>query len=152
MTLRTTLISGFPGETQKQHEECVAFVAEQRFDRLGVFPYSPEEGTPAAEFDGQIPEETKRAWADEIMEAEQNVIFSQNENMIGAQMQIMVDGFLPDDNVYVGRTYRDAPDIDGCVFVTANYEIVSGTTFYVQITDASGYDLIGEICSEEEMK
>lgn len=150
IALRTTLISGFPGETKKQHEECVEFVMEQKFDRLGVFPYSPEEGTPAAEYGDQIPEERRRVWADEIMEAEQNVIFMQNDRLAGQKIKVIVDGYLPDDNVYVGRTYRDAPDIDGCVFISANYEIVSGTILDVLITDANGYDLIGEICSEEE--
>lgn len=150
VALRTTLISGFPGETQSQHEECVDFVKQMRFERLGVFPYSPEEGTPAAEYENQIEEERKHLWADEIMETEQNVIFSQNEHMIGKKLQMLVDGFLPEDNVYVGRTYRDAPDIDGCVFVEAPFEILSGTLLAVQVTDANGYDLIGEICNEED--
>ncbi|MCH5264979.1 MAG: 30S ribosomal protein S12 methylthiotransferase RimO [Lachnospiraceae bacterium] len=150
VALRTTLISGFPGETEKQHKECVEFVADMKFDRLGVFPYSPEEGTPAAEYDGQIPEETKRQWADELMEAEQEVIFRQNEGCIGRRLSVIVDGYLPEEEVYVARSYRDAPDIDGCVFFPAAYEILSGTVLSVQVTDARGYDLIGEICSEEE--
>lgn len=150
VTLRTTLISGFPGETQSQHEECVDFVSQMQFERLGVFPYSPEEGTPAAEYENQVEEEVKHTWADEIMEAEQHVIFRQNENMIRKKLQVLVDGFLPEDGVYVGRTYRDAPDIDGCVFIEAPYEIVSGTLLMVQVTDARGYDLIGEICNEED--
>lgn len=150
ITLRTTLIAGFPGETEKEHQECVEFVAQTGFDRLGVFPYSPEEGTPAAEYDGQIDEECKRAWADEIMETEQDVIFRQNDEMIGRRFDVMIDGYMPEDGVYVGRTYRDAPDIDGCVFVPAAGEILSGTIVRVWITDARGYDLIGEICSEED--
>lgn len=150
IALRTTLISGFPGETEKQHRECVDFVAGMRFDRLGVFPYSPEEGTPAAGYENQIEEEIKHQWADEIMETEQNVIFQQNETLIGTRMKVLVDGFLPEEGVYVGRTYRDAPDIDGCLFFEAPYEIVSGTFLTVCITDARGYDLIGEICSEED--
>jgi ribosomal protein S12 methylthiotransferase len=150
VALRTTLISGFPAETNQQHLECVEFAAEQKFDRLGVFPYSAEEGTPAAEYENQIEEEIKQSRADEIMEAEQNVIFEQNEQLIGKKMNVMIDGFLPDDNVYMGRTYRDAPDIDGCVFISAGYEIVSGTIVTTIITDANGYDLIGEICSEED--
>ena len=150
IALRTTLISGFPGETEQQHTECVNFVSEMCFDRLGVFPYSPEEGTPAAGYENQVEEEIKQRWADEIMESEQNVIFSQNESLIGRRLQILVDGFLPDEGVYVGRTYRDAPDIDGCLFFEAPYEIVSGTMLTVCVTDAKGYDLIGEICSEED--
>ena len=150
ITLRTTLISGFPGETKEQHEECVDFVREFQFDRLGVFPYSPEEGTPAATMTEQVDEDIKRQWADEIMEAEQEVIFRQNETYIGRKLPVLVDGYLPEDGVYIGRTYRDAPDIDGCVFFEAPYEIVSGTMLTVWITDAKGYDLVGEIWNEEE--
>lgn len=148
IALRTTLISGFPGETGEQHNECVEFVAGQEFDRLGVFPYSREEGTKAAEFTEQVTNERKQAWADEIMEAQQHVIFRKNDRLRGQKMKVMVDGFLPEDGVYVGRTYRDAPDIDGCVFFPADGEIVSGTIVTTRITDAKGYDLIGEICRE----
>lgn len=148
IALRTTLISGFPGETEKQHNECVEFVAGQEFDRLGVFPYSREEGTKAAEYTEQVANERKQAWADEIMEAQQHVIFRKNDRLKGQKMKVMVDGFLPEDGVYVGRTYRDAPDIDGCVFFPADGEIVSGTIVTARITDAKGYDLIGEICRE----
>lgn len=151
IALRTTLISGFPGETQKQHEECVDFAAEYQFERLGVFPYSPEEGTPAAAMPDLPEEEIRRQWADEIMEAEQEVIFRQNERMTGMVLSVIVDGYLPEEGVYVGRTYRDAPDIDGCVFFSAPYEIVSGTILNIQITDAKGYDLVGEIWNEEEV-
>lgn len=150
VTLRTTLISGFPGESEKQHEECLDFVTEFQFDRLGVFPYSPEDGTPAATMPEQIDEEIKRQWADEIMEAEQDVIFNQNESLIGKKLRVLVDGYLPEDGVYVGRTYRDALEIDGCIFFAAPYEIVSGTMLTLMVTDARGYDLVGEICNEEE--
>ncbi len=150
ITLRTTLISGFPGETPQQHEECVDFVSQVRFDRLGVFPYSSEEGTPAAEFPNQVDEEIKHRWADEIMETEQQVIFRRNEELIGQKFRVIVDGYLPEEKVYTGRTYRDTPDIDGCVFFSAPYEIISGTFLTVLVTDANGYDLIGEVCEEEE--
>ena len=150
IALRTTLISGFPGETNENHEECVDFVANMKFERLGVFPYSPEEGTPAAEYDRQLPDEIKQEWADEIMQTEQNVIFAQNEEMIGRKLSVIVDGYLPEDGVYVGRTYRDAPEIDGCLFFEAPYEIISGTILPVLVTDANGYDLIGEILPEED--
>lgn len=150
VTLRTTLISGFPGETENQHAECVQFVSDICFDRLGVFPYSPEEGTPAAEYENQIEEEKKQQWADEIMEAEQNIIFRQNETLIGRKLRVVTDGYLPDEDVYIGRTYRDAPDIDGCVFFHAGYEILTGTFLTVMVTDARGYDLVGEICNEED--
>ena len=150
IALRTTLISGFPGETNENHEECVDFVANMKFERLGVFPYSPEEGTPAAEYDRQLPDKIKQEWADEIMQTEQNVIFAQNEEMIGRKLSVIVDGYLPEDGVYVGRTYRDAPEIDGCLFFEAPYEIISGTIIPVLVTDANGYDLIGEILPEED--
>lgn len=150
IALRTTLISGFPGETKEQHEECVEFVKDIQFERLGVFPYSPEEGTKAAKMDEQLDDDIKHQWADEIMATEQNVIFFQNENFIGRKLRVLVDGYLPEDNVYIGRTYRDAPDIDGCIFFEAPYEIMSGTMLTVMVTDANGYDLIGIICNEEE--
>lgn len=150
IALRTTLISGFPGETEEQHEECVEFVKTMRFDRLGVFPYSPEEGTRAAGFEGQLEEEVKRRWADEIMETQQQVVFEANENMVGRRILGLVDGYLPEEDVYVARTYRDAPEIDGCVFFHSSAEILSGTMVELEVTDASGYDLIGMLCSEED--
>lgn len=150
IALRTTLISGFPGETEEQHEECVEFVKAMRFDRLGVFPYSPEEGTKAAGFEGQLEEEVKRRWADEIMETQQQVIFETNENMVGRRIPALVDGYLPEEDVYVARTYRDTPEIDGCVFFHSSSEILSGTMVELEVTDASGYDLIGMLCSEED--
>lgn len=149
VALRTTLISGFPGETCPQHEECVAFVADMKFDRLGVFPFSAEEGTPAAQFPEQISESTKQRWADEIMEAEQDVIFRKNEQLIGQRFQVLVDGYLPEEHVYTGRTYRDAPGVDGCVFFSAQDGIMSGTLLTVTVTDARGYDLVGEVYDEE---
>lgn len=150
IALRTTLISGFPGETEEQHEECIEFVKAMRFDRLGVFPYSPEEGTRAAGFEGQLEEEVKRRWADEIMETQQQVIFEANENMVGRRITALVDGYLPEEDVYVARTCRDAPEIDGCVFFHSSAEILSGTMVELDVTDASGYDLIGMLCSEED--
>ncbi len=150
IALRTTLISGFPGETEEQHEECIEFVKAMRFDRLGVFPYSPEEGTKAAGFEGQLEEEVKRRWADEIMETQQQVIFEANENMVGRRISALVDGYLPEEDVYVARTYRDTPEIDGCVFFHSSSEILSGTMVELEVTDASGYDLIGMLCSEED--
>lgn len=150
ITLRTTLISGFPGETQAQHEECLAFVKEMKFDRLGVFPYSPEEGTRASAFDHPVEEEIKRMRADAIMEVEQQVIFEKNDTMAGTRLTAIVDGYLPEEEVYVARTYRDAPDIDGCIFFRAPYEIISGSLVALMVTDAKGYDLIGELCNEED--
>lgn len=150
IALRTTLISGFPGETKEQHEECLEFVKEMKFDRLGVFPYSPEEGTRAAEFADQLDDEIKMLWADEIMQVQQQVIFDKNETMVGTRVAAIVDGYLPEEDVYVARTYRDSPDIDGCVFFHASCEILSGTMVMLMVTDAKGYDLVGELWNEEE--
>ncbi len=150
VALRTTLISGFPGETKEQHEECIEFVKEMKFDRLGVFPYSPEEGTKAAEFDGQIEDECKRERADAIMQVQQQVVFDQNDRMTGKKIMVIVDGYMPDEDVYVARTYRDAPDVDGCVFFHAPFEILSGTFVKLVVTDAMGYDLMGELYDEED--
>lgn len=150
VALRTTLISGFPGETKEQHEECIEFVKEMKFDRLGVFPYSPEEGTKAAGFDGQIEDERKRERADAIMQAQQQVVFDQNDRMTGKKIIAIVDGYMPDEDVYVARTYRDAPDVDGCIFFHAPFEILSGTFVKLVVTDAMGYDLMGELYDEED--
>lgn len=149
ISLRTTLISGFPGETQAQHEECLAFVRDMKFDRLGVFPYSPEEGTRAAEFGEQLEDDIKRARADAIMEIQQQIAFDKSEMLVGTCMEAIVDGYLPEEDMYVARTYRDAPDIDGCVFFHAPYEILSGTIVSLIIIAAHGYDLVGQLCKEE---
>ena len=145
VALRTTLISGFPGETQAQHEACLEFVREMRFDRLGVFPYSEEEGTPAAGFPDPIDEEVRKKRADAIMNASEAVIFEKNETLIGREIAVMVEGYLPDDGCYVGRTYRDAPDIDGLIFFESDKEWLTSDTVRVTITEALGYDLKGDI-------
>lgn len=149
IALRTTLISGFPGETTAQHEECIKFVREMKFDRLGVFPYSPEEGTRAAAMEQQMDDDVKKARADAIMEAEQQVVFEKNETFVGNRMSVIVDGYIPDADVYTARTYRDAPDIDGCLFFCSSAEILSGTIVDVIVMQAKGYDLIGELCKED---
>ena len=150
IALRTTLISGFPGETEEAHEECIEFVKEIKFDRLGVFPYSSEEGTRAAAYENQVDDEIKNKWADELMQVQQQVIFDQNDTMVGREFTAIVDGYLPEDDVYVARTYRDTPDIDGCIFFQASFEIMSGTMVRLMVTDAKGYDLVGELCQEDE--
>ena len=150
VALRTSLISGFPGETEEMHEECVEFVQQVRFDRLGVFPYSAEEGTLAATYDNQVEEEVKRAYADEIMEASQNVIFQKNEELIGQKFHVMIDGFLPEEGIYIARTFRDAPEVDGCIFFESPAAFMSGTIVRVMVTDAKGYDLMGMVIGEEE--
>ena len=150
IVLRTTLITGFPGETQEDHEELMEFVDQMEFDRLGVFTYSPEEDTPAAAMEEQVPEEVAEKRRDEIMQIQQKIAFEKTSAQIGRALEVMVEGALPEDGVYVGRTYRDAPEIDGCLFFEAPYEIISGTILPVLVTDANGYDLIGEILPEED--
>ena len=141
--LRTTLITGFPGETQEQHEELLDFVDEMEFDRLGVFTYSPEEGTPAAEMDGQIDQEVKEERQAELMELQQEVAFDKAEEMTGKEMLVMIEGKVADENAYVGRTYRDAPNVDGLIFINTDEELVSGDFVRVKVTGALDYDLIG---------
>ncbi len=146
--LRTTLISGFPGETQEDHEELLEFVKEMKFDRLGVFTYSAEENTPASEFPDQIPEEVKIARRDEVMQVQQKIAFAAAEDMLYRKVEVLIEGKLPEENVFIGRTYRDAPNVDGYIFVNSSHELVSGEMVTVQVTDAKGYDLIGEVVWE----
>lgn len=143
--LRTTLISGFPGETQKEHEELLEFVRQLKFDRLGVFTYSPEEDTPAAEFPEQVPEEVKEQRRDEIMAEQQKIAFEAAEDMLYHKIEVLIEGKIPEENVFIGRTYRDAPNVDGYIFVHASHELMSGEFVTVQVTDAKEYDLIGEV-------
>ena len=145
IAIRTTLISGFPGETQELHDGLVDFVDECEFDRLGVFTYSPEEDTPAATMPDQVAEEVKEARRDEIMELQQEISYEKNQQMIGSTQKVLIEGYLVDDDVYVGRTYRDAPGVDGIVFVSAPYELISGSFVDVKITEANEYDLTGVI-------
>ncbi len=145
MALRTTLISGFPGETQEQHEELYRFVNEMEFDRLGVFAYSPEEDTAAARLPEQIDDEIKEERRDELMELQQEIAFEKAEDMIGREFEVLIEGKLPDANAYTGRTYMDAPNVDGLVFVITDEDIMSGAFVKVKITKAQEYDLIGEI-------
>ena len=145
IAIRTTLISGFPGETQELHDGLVDFVDECEFDKLGVFTYSPEEGTPAAEYEDQVDGELAVKWRDEIMELQQEISYEKNQQMIGSTQKVLIEGYLVDDDVYVGRTYRDAPGVDGIVFVSAPYELISGSFVDVKITEANEYDLTGVI-------
>ena len=145
--LRTTLITGFPGETKEQHEELMEFVDEMEFDRLGVFTYSPEEDTPAAEMPDQIPEEIKEERQAELMELQQDIAFDAAENMIGKEVLVMVEGKVADENAYVGRTYKDAPGVDGLIFINTEEELMSGDFAKVKVTGALEYDLIGELLS-----
>ncbi len=145
ITLRTTLITGFPGETQEMHEELMYFLNEAEFDRLGAFPYSPEEGTPAAEFELQVEQRQKETWRDEIMELQEEIIFDKNETMIGRELWVMIEGRMDGENAYVGRTYRDAPEIDGYIFVHTKETLMTGNFVKVRITGAYEYDLIGDM-------
>ena len=143
--LRTTLITGFPGETQEQHEELKDFVDEMEFDRLGVFTYSPEEDTPAATMTEQIPEEVKEDRQAELMELQQEIAFDLAEDMVGREVLVMIEGKVADENAYVGRTYKDAPNVDGLIFINTDEELMSGDFARVRVTGALEYDLIGEL-------
>lgn len=145
IAIRTTLITGFPGETQEQHEELMEFVDEMEFDRLGVFTYSPEEDTPAAVMPDQIPEDVKEDRQAELMELQQEIAFDLAEEMIGREVLVMIEGKVADENAYVGRTYKDAPNVDGLIFVKSEEELMSGDFARVRITGALEYDLMGEI-------
>ena len=143
--IRTTLITGFPGETQEQHEELMDFIDEMEFERLGVFTYSPEEDTPAAVMPDQIDEEVKLDRQAELMELQQEIAFDNAQEMIGREVLVMVEGKVADENAYVGRTYRDAPNVDGLIFINTDEELLSGDFARVKVTGAVDYDLIGEL-------
>lgn len=145
IVLRTTLISGFPGETEEDHEEMLDFVDEMEFERLGVFAYSPEEDTAAAEMPDQIDEDIKIKRRNEIMELQQEIAFENAENMIGRDLLVMIEGKVVDENAYVGRTYMDCPNVDGNIFITTDEELITGDFVKVKVTGAAEYDLIGEI-------
>lgn len=148
IAIRTSLIAGFPGETQEDHEALMAFLDEQELDRVGVFTYSREDGTPAATFENQIDEETATQWRNEIMELQQEISLDKNETFVGKIMQVIIEGYSSDDDVYVGRTYRDAPGVDGLVFVNCDYELMSGQIVDVRINEVGPYDMIGGIVDE----
>lgn len=145
IVLRTTLIAGFPGETEENHQEMMEFVDEMEFERLGVFTYSPEENTPAASMDNQLSEDVKEEWRDEIMELQQEIAFDKSMSMIGRELLVMVEGKIANEPAYVGRTYMDAPGIDGNIFISTGEEFNSGDLVKVKVTGANEYDLIGEV-------
>jgi len=147
--IRTTLISGFPGETDEDFRELKDFVREMRFERLGVFAYSQEDGTPAAAMPDQVEESLRAKRREELMLLQQGIAFSNAENMAGRTMDVMIDGRIPEDGVYIGRTYMDAPGVDGCVFIEYNGELISGDIVSVQITGAREYDLIGRLAEDD---
>ena len=145
IALRTTLITGFPGETDVDHEEVMRFIDECEFDRLGVFTYSREEDTVAAQMPDQIDEEIKEKYRDELMQLQQEISADRSAAMIGRIVRVMIEGFIPEDNTCVGRSYKDAPNVDGLVFVECDRELMSGDFIDVKITGSTEYDLIGTI-------
>lgn len=148
IAIRTTLIAGFPGEQEEDYENLYRFVNEMEFDRLGVFPYSQEENTVAAELPDQIPEEQKEQRRDELMELQQAISYEHGEGMIGKVIDVLIEGYLYKEDVYVGRSYKDAPKVDGEVFVSSPEELLSGRIVKVRITGFKEYDLIGEMMYE----
>ena len=150
IVLRTTLITGFPGETEEEFKNMVDFVDSMEFDRLGVFPYSAEEGTKAAEMDGQITEEVKESRRDEIMALQQEISADKAASRIDDEMSVLTEGYLYEDDIYIGRTYMDAPKVDGNVFVRAEEELISGDIVPVRITGANEYDLMGDVIYADE--
>lgn len=148
--LRTTLISGFPGETQEDFEELYRFVNEMEFDRLGVFPYSQEEGTPAAMMSGQVEQSVREARRDELMELQQEIAFEKARDMVGRTLTAVIEGKIAEEDVYVARTYRDAPQVDGYLFVSTSACLLTGDFVRVLVTDSNEYDLIGEIADDRE--
>jgi hypothetical protein len=145
IVLRTTFITGFPGEDESDFADLVDFVSEMEFDRLGVFTYSEEEGTPAAAFEDQIDEDIKVYRRDEIMLLQQDISKNKLSKMVGKTLKVVIEGKLADEDVYVGRTYMDIPDVDGCIFINSDFNHISGDFVEVLVTDSSEYDLIGEI-------
>ena len=145
ITLRTTLICGSPGETAREHEELMQFVNDMEFDRLGAFAYSPEEGTKAAEFDNQVDEELKQDWVADVMELQEEVIIDKNESLIGTELITFIEGKVADENAYIGRTYRDAPNVDGYIFINTDEELMTGDIVKAKVIGAYEYDLIGEL-------
>lgn len=148
IVLRTTLITGFPGETEEDHEELKEFVDEMEFDRLGVFTYSPEENTPAAEMADQVPEEVKEERRDELMELQQEISYDRGQDRIGQELLVMIEGKVADESAYIGRTYGDAPKVDGYIFVQTGELLMTGDFAKVRVTGALEYDLIGVLSDE----
>ena len=148
IVLRTTLITGFPGETQEDHVELMAFVDEMEFDRLGVFTYSAEEDTPAASMENQILEEIKEERRNELMELQQEISLEKGNEKIGQELLVMIEGKVSGESAYIGRTFGDAPKVDGYIFVQTGELLMTGDFVKVRVTGAMEYDLIGEIADE----
>lgn len=144
IAIRTTLITGFPGETKEDYESLYRFVNEMEFDRLGVFPYSKEEGTPAADMPDQIDDSVKEERRNELMELQQAISYEHGEAMLGKTIEVLIEGYIYEEDVYIGRCYKDAPTVDGSVFVSSPEEMISGSFIKVKVTGFKEYDLIGE--------
>jgi ribosomal protein S12 methylthiotransferase len=145
ISLRTTLICGFPGETEEMHQELLQFIKDMQFDRLGAFAYSKEDGTVAATWDNQVDEDLKLKWQDEVMLCQKDISMSNNEKYVGRTIPVFIEGKLPEDGVFIGRTYRDTPSVDGFIFVNSDTELTSGQFVDVTVTSFDEYDLIGDV-------
>ncbi|SCZ81431.1 30S ribosomal protein S12 methylthiotransferase RimO [Pseudobutyrivibrio xylanivorans] len=145
ISLRTTLICGFPGETEEMHQELLQFIKDMKFDRLGAFAYSKEDGTVAATWDNQVDEDLKHKWQEEVMLCQKDISMSNNQNYVGRTIPVFVEGKLPEDGVFIGRTYRDTPSVDGFIFINSDTELVSGQFIDVTVTSFDEYDLIGDV-------
>lgn len=145
ISLRTTLICGFPGETEEMHQELLQFIKDMKFDRLGAFAYSREDGTVAATWDNQVEEDLKHKWQEEVMLCQKDISMSNNQNYVGRTIPVFVEGKLPEDGVFIGRTYRDTPSVDGFIFINSDTELVSGQFIDVTVTSFDEYDLIGDV-------
>lgn len=144
IAIRTSLITGFPGETEEDHQELLSFINEMKLDRVGVFTYSKEENTPAAKLKPQITKKVKEQRRKELMLAQQQIVFDKNRRLVGKKEKVLIEGRLPEEGVYLGRTYRDAPDIDGYCFVRSSRELMTGMIVTAKIERAEGYDLLAE--------
>ena len=147
--LRTTLITGFPGETEEDFQDVLSFITEERFDRLGVFPYSQEEGTPAASMENQITESVKNKRLSRIMELQQEIAFQKAEEQRGRILKALITGYDEEEGRVILRSYMDSPEIDSFIFVKGP-ERVSGDFVHVKVVDTEGYDLIGEYCESSQ--
>ncbi|MCI6914825.1 MAG: 30S ribosomal protein S12 methylthiotransferase RimO [Lachnospiraceae bacterium] len=149
IAIRSTIVTGFPGETQEDHANLMETLASLKLDHVGAFTYSREEGTPAFDFPDQVEEEMKESYRDDIMELQAEISNEHNENLVGKELDVLIEGYLPDDGVYMGRTYRDAPEVDSFVWVKADRELMSGSIVPVQITDHNEYDLFADLVEED---
>ncbi|MGX8703713.1 MAG: 30S ribosomal protein S12 methylthiotransferase RimO, partial [bacterium] len=150
IVLRTTLIAGFPGETEEDHRENLDFIRQMQFDRLGVFTYSKEDGTPAAKLPGQVHHATKKRRRRELMELQQDISLEKGKLRVGQEMTVVVEGYLPEEGIYTARTYGDVPGVDGYLFFEPKTEHMSGDFVRVRVTGSSEYDLTGEEIEDKE--